>query len=89
VGVAQMSGQYGVGVSYSEEDFTAWCRQHFSMMSEGGTWVVPRSALIFQKRGEKLYLTDRGNGPNSDQDDVDLHIHHFAKAGIEIVDETR
>lgn len=31
---------------------TGWCRQHFSMMSVGGIWAVPRSGLIYTKRTE-------------------------------------
>ncbi len=37
----------------------AWCRQRFAEMSEGGIWAVPRSGLIFTRRGERLILTSR------------------------------
>jgi hypothetical protein len=86
--VGQVSGEYGIGVR-ANEDFTAWCQQHFARLNEGGTWIVPRSNLVFTKRGDKLYLTERGpyTGYNQ-QEDLDLHRHHFGQAGIEIVDET-
>lgn len=35
-----------------------WCRQHFSLMADGGIWGVPRSGLIFTRRGDKLVLID-------------------------------
>lgn len=28
---------------------TAWCRTHYAMMAEGGSWGVPRSGLLFRK----------------------------------------
>ena len=37
----------------------AWSRNHFRMMGDGGSWAVPRSGLIFTKRGERLELTAR------------------------------
>ena len=36
-----------------------WCRVHFSMMVDGGVWAVPRSGLIFTRRGDELVLTVR------------------------------
>ena len=38
---------------------TAWCRQHFALMGEGGVWAVPRSGLVFTKRDGALVLTAR------------------------------
>ena len=37
----------------------AWCAQHFAMMADGGVWAVPRSGLIFTRRGGGLVLTAR------------------------------
>ena len=34
-----------------------WCRQHFNLMADGGIWGVPRSGLIFTRRGDTLVLT--------------------------------
>ena len=42
------------------EDFeVAWSKNHFARMNDGGMWAVPRSGLIFQKRGARLVLTAR------------------------------
>ncbi len=37
----------------------AWCRQRFALMAEGGVWAVPRSGLVFTRRGGALVLTGR------------------------------
>ncbi len=37
----------------------AWCLMTFGMIREGGVWGVPRSGLIFTKRGAGLVLTAR------------------------------
>lgn len=36
-----------------------WSKNLFASMREGATWGVPRSGLIFTKRGNKLILTER------------------------------
>jgi len=41
------------------ESDLAWCRHHFAMMRDGGVWAVPRSGLVFTRRGDGLVLTDR------------------------------
>ena len=40
----------------SEKEFANWCLQMWRMLRDGGTWAVPRSGLIFQKRSGKLVL---------------------------------
>lgn len=37
----------------------AWCRAHFASMADGGVWGVPRSGLVFCRRGEALVLVER------------------------------
>ncbi len=37
----------------------AWCRQRFALMRDGAVWAVPRSGLIFTRRGDVLILTSR------------------------------
>ncbi len=37
----------------------AWCLSTFAMIRDGGVWGVPRSGLIFTRRGSELVLTDR------------------------------
>jgi hypothetical protein len=36
-----------------------WSRQQFRTIADGGAWAVPRSGLIFTKRGDRLELTAR------------------------------
>jgi hypothetical protein len=36
-----------------------WSRNHFHMLADGGTWGVPRSGLIWTKRGDELVLLAR------------------------------
>lgn len=43
----------------SDNSDTAWCRMMFGNLAENGIWGVPRSGLIFQRRGDKLVLTDK------------------------------
>jgi hypothetical protein len=36
---------------------TAWCLDLFKSMKDGGIWGIPRSGLVFQRRGDdKLVL---------------------------------
>ncbi len=43
----------------SVEFSVGWCRNLFRMLNDGGVWGVPRSGLMFQKRGGKLLLAQR------------------------------
>ena len=64
-----------------------WCRQVHAMLTEGGTWVVPRSGLVFTRRGSGLLLTgilDMEMPRNDQLDDYWLIVKHFREAGIEI-----
>ena len=36
-----------------------WCRNLFASLNEGGVWAVPRSGLIFNKRGNTFVLVAR------------------------------
>ena len=36
----------------------AWSRQLFDSLHDGGVWGVPRSGLVFAKRGDILALTE-------------------------------
>lgn len=40
-------------------DMVQWSRRHFDSIKEGGAWAVPRSGMIFIKRGNSLVLTVR------------------------------
>ena len=78
----------------------AWCENHFRIMREGGTWGVPRSGLIFQKRSGKLVLTMRmPHMPQMPvtpeqlkrQQDGDFNVirKHFAAVGVAVEDESQ
>lgn len=73
----------------------AWCKQHFSMLRDGGTWGIPRSGLVFQKQGDALVLIDRmpymEGMPITDaqlveQQDSDYEgtREHFGAAGVKV-----
>jgi len=34
-----------------QQDYANWCRNLINSLNDGGRWAVPRSGLIFQKRG--------------------------------------
>ncbi len=42
-----------------DANHAAWCRVHFAHMRDGGVWAVPRSGLLFTRKGETLVLTAR------------------------------
>lgn len=33
-----------------------WCRKMFAALKDGGVWGIPRTGLIFRKRGNALVL---------------------------------
>jgi len=74
----------------------AWSKNLFNSLSDGGSWAVPRSGLIFTKRGKQLVLT--ATMPHDPampvdaaqlkvQQDADFRLikEHFGAAGIEVV----
>jgi hypothetical protein len=78
---------------------TAWCQGIMRSLADGGIWGVPRSGLIFTKRGDKLVLTSRM--PHMDglpmtpadlvqyqRDDYELIKERFTLAGFEVEDDT-
>lgn len=34
-----------------------WSRRQFALIADGGVWAVPRSGMLFQRRGQQLVLT--------------------------------
>jgi hypothetical protein len=79
------------------ETYTEWCRQHFNLIADGGTWIVPRSGLKFTKQGNQLVLTERapynGDQPHIAETwkqyqwkDYELIRFEFFKAGISVTD---
>lgn len=82
-------------------NYTLWCQELFNSLNDGGKWCIPRSGLIFTKRGEKLVLTDAapcrgGLGITKERlDELDEQqaadyadtVTHFGKAGITVESE--
>ena len=77
-----------------------WCRMVFDGLRDGGMWALPRSALIWKKRGTCLILTDRmPYRPDLPYTEVDWHERQqsdfeatrdeFAKVGITVKDESK
>jgi hypothetical protein len=82
----------------SEQKFAGWCRQLFDSLTDDGKWGVPRSGLIFTKRGDKLVLTQqlpwlegmpltKEELENYQQNDFETTKSHFAAAGIPVEKE--
>lgn len=75
----------------------SWARMMWNALTDRGYWGVPRSGLVFQKRGEVLALTDRmphvEDMPASPRqirtlqdDDFDGIRQLFGDIGVEVVD---
>ena len=73
-----------------------WSRNQFRTITDGGAWGIPRSGLIFTKRGNTLVLTARmPHDPAMpitaeqlrEQQDSDIQgtVLHFGAAGIEVI----
>lgn len=76
-----------------------WSRNLFNSLAEGGAWGVPRSGLIFNKRGEELHLVARmPHDPAmpctreqlEEQQDADFNgvKDNFGAAGVTVVDKS-
>ncbi len=81
--------------SVSPEYSIRWCKWMFGGLTEDGTWGVPRSGLIFHKKGDKLVLTalmpyDPAMPMSEDKlrkeqrGDYDTIKEVFAAAGVEV-----
>lgn len=78
----------------------AWSRGIFDgLRPDGGVWAVPRSGLIFTRRGESLILTARlpwsssMSIPQADLEalqsgDYDAIALHMLAAGVPVSDST-
>lgn len=80
-------------------DAVAWSRNHFRTLRDGGSWAMPRSGLIFEKRGSELHLRARmPHDPNmpctaaqlKEQQDGDFEAvkASFGAAGVTVVDKS-
>lgn len=72
-----------------------WCKQLFNSLTDGGVWAVPRSGVVFTRRGDRLVLTaamphDPAMPIDADQlrrqQDGDFNAiqQHFGAAGITV-----
>jgi len=72
-----------------------WSRRQFAMLRDGGVWGVPRSGLVFQRRGDELVLIDRM--PHTEEmpvtseqlaeqqhRDIAVITAHFGAAGVTV-----
>ena len=75
-----------------------WCRTTFAMLKDGGVWGVPRSGLLFTKRGDTLVLSDEmpheATMPISvdelreqQSEEFESIRRHFEAAGITVIRE--
>ena len=80
-----------------DREHIEWSRRQFAMMKDGGVWGIPRSGVVFQRRGEELVLIDRmphmeempvtpAQLDRHQQDDFDVVKAHFEAAGITVRD---
>ena len=76
----------------------AWCRRLFERLNDGGTWAIPRSGLVFTKRGGVFVLTaEMPHDPAMPITEAELREQqadefretrrHFEEAGILVVRE--
>jgi hypothetical protein len=74
----------------------AWSRRQFDIMAEGAIWGVPRSGMIFQRRGDTLVLIEcmpHMNGmpvtpaqlAEQQQYEYEAIAEHFTAAGIIVI----
>jgi hypothetical protein len=72
-----------------------WSRRQFAMLRDGGVWGVPRSGLVFQRRGDELVLVNRmphtqempvtpEQLAETQRSDIAVITAHFGAAGITV-----
>jgi hypothetical protein len=73
-----------------------WSLNTFKSLQEGGGWAVPRSGLIFRKRGDTMVLTNvmphAADMPitakqlrEQQQSELRVITRYFGEAGIEVI----
>jgi hypothetical protein len=76
-----------------------WSRKLFWALNDNGIWAVPRSGLVFQKRGGSFYLIRRYPWDSSfsfpkekmlsyQLSDFNEISRHMVAAGVPVEDET-
>ena len=66
-------------------DWRGWCQTHYALLADGGTWVVPRSSLSFQKDAKHTRLrliAPLGPLSEAQQSDFEAIREQFGLAGI-------
>lgn len=77
-----------------------WSRNLFASLREGGSWGVPRSGLVFIRRGKELHLIlrmphDPAMPCTSEQlqeqqrADIEVITANFGAAGVVVVDKSK
>jgi hypothetical protein len=61
-----------------------WCRSHFALLEDGGRWGIPRSGIIFQRRGETLVLVAPDILSSDQLGEYEDVKQHFEAAGITV-----
>jgi hypothetical protein len=72
-----------------------WSRERFRTLADGGVWGVPRSGLLWEKRGDELVLVARmpwieempiNAKQFKQQQDADIRIisEHMRAAGVKV-----
>ena len=78
-----------------DPDHVRWCRDLFRELSDGASWGIPRSGMLFTRQGAELVLTSqapwtsriRGTAADwKDAQDEEFKNtrEHFAAAGITV-----
>ena len=81
-------------------EHVAWSRKLFDALRDGGVWTVPRSGLVFTRRGDEFVLTQAmpwtegmplGRDELRHYQDADYRLiqRHFEAAGVPIRRETK
>lgn len=83
-----------------EPGHIGWAKNLMRVLTEGGAWAIPRSALAFKKQGDALVLVgrmahhpglpvDAKEWAEFQQDDYDGTKQVFEAAGFKVIDETK
>lgn len=72
--------------SHLDAEHVAWCAHLFESLKDGGSWGIPRSQMVFVKRGDSLVLDFPGAGELDERQAQELRDvrEHFGAAGIEV-----
>lgn len=74
-----------------DKESIEWSRMLFSVLKDGAEWGVPRSRLVFTKRGGELHLTHVAEAGTRfirewQKEDFRCIAKSFEAAGVKVVD---